>query len=38
MMKLIWYLPTWGQKWIGKEPEPILSGKFDLGLPVDVTK
>ena len=34
MMKLIWYLPTWGQKCNGKEPEPILFGKIDLGHPV----
>ena len=38
MMKLIWYLPTWGQKCTGKEPEPILFGKFDLGHPVEVEK
>ena len=34
MMKLIWYLPTWGQKCTGKELQPILFGKFDLGHPV----
>ena len=34
MMKLIWYLPTWGQKCPSKELQPILFGKFDLGHPV----
>ena len=34
MMKLIWYLPTWGQKCTGKEVQQILFGKFDLGHPV----
>ena len=33
-MKLIWYLLTWGQKSSGKELQPILFGKFDLGHPV----
>ena len=34
MMKLIWYLPTWGQKLIVKELQPFLFEKFDLGHPV----
>ena len=34
VMKLIWYLLTWGQKSSGKELQPILFGKFDLGHPV----
>ena len=37
-MKLIWYLPTWGQKCTGKEVQPILFGKFDLGHPVCTMK
>ena len=34
VMKLIWYLLTWGQKSSGKYLQPILFGKFDLGHPV----
>ena len=34
VMKLIWYLPTWGQKCNSKEQQPIHFGKFDLGHPV----
>ena len=34
MMKLIWYLPTWGQKLIVEELQPFLFGKFNLGHPV----
>ena len=33
-MKLIWYLPTWGQELIVEELQPFLFGKFDLGHPV----
>ena len=34
VMKLIWYLPTWGQKCTRREAQQILFGKFDLGHPV----
>ena len=30
MMKLIWYLPIWGQKYTGKELQPILFGELIL--------
>ena len=33
-MKLIWYLPTWGEKSTAKKLQLILFGKFDLGHPV----
>ena len=35
MMKLIWYLPIWGQKLIVEELHPFLFEKFDLGHPVE---
>ena len=34
VMKLIWYLPTWGQKCTQREVQQILFGKFDLGHPL----